>query len=199
MKPIRTVHFIKSAVKPAQYPKHNFPEIAFIGRSNVGKSSLLNTLVNKKNLARISKTPGRTQLINFFYVENSVCFVDLPGYGFAKVPQEVTKNWKPMIEAYLKYSERLCRAVLIVDARHRPSQQDLMMREWLAAYQIPTIFVATKIDKLPKSKISKHITLIKETLQLHSSEEVLPFSALTRAGLQSIWKTIWQAAGQATP
>lgn len=196
MKAIQSVRFIKSAIKPAQYPQHTLPEIAFIGRSNVGKSSLINTLVKKKNLARTSNTPGRTQLINFFNVENIICFVDLPGYGFAKVPQSVKKQWRPMIEAYLTNSEHLCRVILIVDARHRPSAQDVIMREWLESCRIPTICVATKVDKLPKSKISKHLAQVRETLNLRPAEQVFPFSALTKVGLQDIWKAIWQATTQ---
>ncbi len=187
---------MKSATKPAHYPHHALPEIAFIGRSNVGKSSLINTLVKKKNLARTSNTPGRTQLINFFNVEDSICFVDLPGYGFAKVPQAIKKEWKPMIEAYLTTSERLCRVVLIVDARHRPSRQDIIMREWLESYQIPMLCVATKIDKLPKSKIAKQISLIRDALHLPPTEDVFQFSALTKVGVQNIWKAIWQATTQ---
>jgi len=196
MKAIKSASFIKSATKPDQYPHHTLPEIAFIGRSNVGKSSLINTLVKKKNLARTSNTPGRTQLINFFNVENMICFVDLPGYGFAKVPQAVKKQWKPMIEAYLAESEYLCRAVLILDARHRPTAQDKMMREWLESYQIPTLFVATKIDKLPRTKISKQLKMIREALNIRPTEEVFPFSALTKIGLPAIWQAIWQATTQ---
>ncbi|MDY0093701.1 MAG: ribosome biogenesis GTP-binding protein YihA/YsxC [Candidatus Vecturithrix sp.] len=190
MKKIQTVSFIKSAVKPEQYPSHNLPEIAFIGRSNVGKSSLLNTLVNKKNLARISNTPGRTQLINFFNVDEKLCFVDLPGYGYAKVPESVRKQWKPMIESYLMQSQQLKGVVLIVDARHKPMQHDILMREWLASYQIPMIIVATKIDKIPKTKRQKHLQLIGETLNIHPTESLLMFSALTAEGVSTIWQAI---------
>lgn len=190
MKKIQTVSFIKSAVKPEQYPSHNLPEIAFIGRSNVGKSSLLNTLVNKKNLARISNTPGRTQLINFFNVDEKLCFVDLPGYGYAKVPESVRKQWKPMIESYLMQSQHLKGVVLIVDARHKPMQHDVLMREWLASYQIPMIIVATKIDKIPKTKRQKHLQLIGETLNIHPTESLLMFSALTAEGVSTVWQAI---------
>jgi GTP-binding protein len=196
MKTVRSVYFIKSAVKPEQYPHHYLPEIAFIGRSNVGKSSLLNILVNKKNLARISNTPGRTQLINFFNIDNKVCFVDLPGYGYAKVPQAIKDQWQPMIEAYLIQSENLRSVVLIVDSRHQPTKHDLMMRDWLLSYQIPMIIVATKIDKIPKSKQQRQIKLVKNTLNLQPTEHVFPFSALTKEGFRPIWKAIWQAAEQ---
>ena len=192
MKKIQGLYFIKSAVKPEQYPQHNLPEIAFIGRSNVGKSSLLNTLVNKKNLARISNTPGRTQLINFFNIDEKLCFVDLPGYGYAKVPESVRKQWKPMIEAYLTQSRQLKGVVLIVDARHKPTQHDVLMREWLLSYQIPTIIVATKIDKIPKTKRQKQLNLIADTLNIQPTEAVLTFSALTADGVKAIWRAIAQ-------
>ncbi len=199
MKAITSVNFIKSATTPAHYPQHTLPEIAFIGRSNVGKSSLINTLVKKKNLARTSNTPGRTQLINFFNVEDRICFVDLPGYGFAKVPASVKEQWKPMIEAYLTTSIHLRRVVLILDARHQPSQQDISMREWLESYSLPTLCVATKIDKLPKTKIAQHLSLIRDTLNLPRTEEIFQFSALTKIGVQNIWKAIWQATAQTSP
>lgn len=192
MKAIKSVHFIKSATLAEHYPQHDLPEIAFIGRSNVGKSSLLNTLVNKKNLARISNIPGRTQVINFFNVEDRICFVDLPGYGFAKVPQAIKDQWQPMIETYLAQRDNLQAVVLILDARHRPTQQDRLMRNWLLSYQIPMISVATKIDKLATTKVQPQINMLRETLRMQAAEQMLPFSALTKAGLPPIWKTIWQ-------
>jgi GTP-binding protein len=193
MKRVRSVRFIKSAVIPDQYPRHTLPEIAFIGRSNVGKSSLLNALVNKKNLARISNTPGRTQLINFFNIEEKLCFVDLPGYGYAKVPESVKKQWQPMIESYLTQSENLKSVVLIVDSRHQPTKQDILTRKWLQAYQIPAIIVATKIDKIPKTKQQKQINLVRNTLKVQPTEQVFPFSAFTGEGVKSVWHAIFQA------
>lgn len=193
MKKVKSVHFITSAVKPSQYPSHTLPEIAFIGRSNVGKSSLLNTLVNKKNLARISNTPGRTQLINFFNINDSLCFVDLPGYGFAKVPSEIQRQWRPMIESYLLQRENLRSVVLIVDSRHAPGKHDFTMWEWLCSYQIPTILVATKIDKIPKSKRPRHLKVIQEAFDVKTAQ-IFPFSALTSEGFKAIWHTIFQAA-----
>jgi GTP-binding protein len=194
MKPLESVQFIKSAVKPVQYPQHPFPEIAFIGRSNVGKSSLLNTLVRQKNLAKISNTPGRTQVINFFNIDHTLCFVDLPGYGYAKVPKAVKDAWKPMIEAYLTNNPRLQSVIFILDARHPPSQHDQLMWAWLQAYHIPTILVATKIDKIPKSKRQRQLKLLKTTLDLPEDVRMCPFSALTREGFEDIWKAIWQIA-----
>ncbi len=196
MRRVQSVRFIKSAVSPDQYPRYLLPEIAFIGRSNVGKSSLLNTLVHKKNLARISNTPGRTQLINFFAVEEKLCFVDLPGYGFAKVPAHIKKQWQPMIEAYLRQSENLKGVVLLVDARHVPARHDMLMREWLQAYNIPVIIVATKIDKIPKTKRQKHLKIVRETLDVQSAEPLLPFSALTGDGLQAVWQAIYRVTTQ---
>ncbi len=193
MKKIKSVYFIKSAVRPAQYPRHILPEVAFIGRSNVGKSSLLNTLIKKKNLARVSNTPGRTQIINFFSIDEKLCFVDLPGYGYARVPEKVKRQWQPMIESYLVQSKNLKSVVLIVDSRHQPTTLDIMMREWLQAYDIPMILVATKIDKIPKNKRQKHINMIKETLQIQPTEHVLLFSAFTREGIAPIWHAIFQA------
>ena len=192
MPKIQSVRFLKSATTPAHYPQHPFPEIAFIGRSNVGKSSLLNILANKKNLARISNTPGRTQLINFFVINEMVCFVDLPGYGFAKVPEAVRRGWQPMIESYLRQREQLKSVVLLLDARHVPSQHDIRMRQWLQAQQIPTIFVATKIDKIPGTRRAKQCEIIRDTLELQENEAVLQFSSLTAEGVQAVWKTIIQ-------
>ncbi len=193
MPKIQSVRFLKSATSPTHYPQHLLPEIAFIGRSNVGKSSLLNTLVNKKKLARISNTPGRTQLINFFVVNEIVCFVDLPGYGFAKVPDAVRRRWQPMIESYLRQREQLKSVILILDARHLPSQQDIGMRQRLQTQHIPTIFVVTKIDKNPATRRAKKCEVICKALEIQENEVVLQFSALTGDGVQAIWQTIIQA------
>ena len=193
MPKIQSVRFLKSATSPTHYPQHLLPEIAFIGRSNVGKSSLLNVLANKKNLARISNTPGRTQLINFFVINEMVCFVDLPSYGFAKVPDAVRRRWQPMIEAYLRQREQLKSVVLLLDARHVPSQHDIRMRQWLQAQQIPTIFVATKIDKIPGTKRAKQCDVIRKTLELQEHEVIIQFSSLTSEGVQAVWQTIIRA------
>ena len=193
MKQIHSAYFITSAVTPGQFPQHPLPEIAFTGRSNVGKSSLLNVLVHKKNLARTSNTPGRTQLINFFNIEETICFVDLPGYGYAKVPETIKQRWRPMIESYLQQRDNLKSVVLILDARHRPTEQDRMMRDWLLSYQIAIIAVATKIDKIPTTTRKKQLDLIKKNLRMPSDEAIFPFSALTGAGCKAIWQAIFQA------
>ena len=199
MKPIRSVSFIKSATKIDQCPRHDLPEIAFIGRSNVGKSSLLNSLVNKKNLARISNTPGRTQCINFFKIEENFCFVDLPGYGFAKVPDHIRAQWKPMIEGYLLQRDLLCRVILIIDARHAPTRQDVLMWNWLHAYQRTVLLVVTKIDKIPKNQRPKQTALIRETLNLTPEYPLFLFSAITGEGVKPLWHAIFEAIASPLP
>jgi GTP-binding protein len=187
---IKNVTFIKSAVKPDQYPPAELPEIAFVGRSNVGKSSLINLLVNRKNLVRTSNTPGRTQLINFFSVNSdSFMLVDLPGYGFAKVPLSVKKEWGPMMGAYLSKRETLRGVVLILDVRREPSVEDHQMLDLLRANNIPPILVITKCDKVSKNERKRQAQIISRTLQVQESE-FLFFSALTREGIENIWSAI---------
>jgi GTP-binding protein len=148
---VNTAEFITSAVKPSQYPEARYPEVAFAGRSNVGKSSLINTLVNRKRLVKTSSTPGRTQLINFFSVNGALSLVDLPGYGYAKVPESVRSKWGPMIETYLKGRETLNAVVLILDVRRTPGIEEKNFIDWLALYHRPAILVVTKADKLSAS------------------------------------------------
>ncbi|MBT0663914.1 ribosome biogenesis GTP-binding protein YihA/YsxC [Geobacter pelophilus] len=184
---IKNVEFIKSAVKPDQYPPAELPEVAFVGRSNVGKSSLINLLVNRKNLVRTSNTPGRTQLINFFSVNSdSFMLVDLPGYGFAKVPLDVKKQWGPMMTAYLSKRETLRGVVLILDVRRVPSQEDIQMLDLLRAHDIPPIMVITKCDKVSKNERKRQAQIISKTMQVQESE-FLFFSALSREGIDGIW------------
>jgi GTP-binding protein len=184
-----SAEFIKSATEPSQYPEGILPEIAFAGKSNVGKSSLINTITQRKNLARTSSTPGCTQLINFFTVNNQLSFVDLPGYGFAKVPEAVRKNWKPMIEKYLTERNSLRLVILILDIRRDPSAEELAFIHWLRLYNIPFLFVLTKIDKLSKNQRSVRWRSIKEFIGV-TANPVL-FSARTGEGKGDIWKTIW--------
>jgi GTP-binding protein len=184
------VTFIKSAVKPDQYPPAEFPEIAFLGRSNVGKSSLINLLVNRKNLVRTSNTPGRTQLINFFSVNNdSFMLVDLPGYGFAKVPLAVKRQWGPMMAAYLSKRESLRGVVLILDVRRVPSPEDLQMLDLLRTNGIPPVLVVTKCDKVSKNERKRQAQIISRTLQIQESD-FLFFSALSREGIDDVWGAI---------
>ena len=186
---ITSANFVTSAVTPSQYPEAVLPEIAFAGRSNVGKSSLINTLINRKNLVKTSKTPGRTQLINFFLINEAISLVDLPGYGYAKVPQSVKKTWGNMIETYLLQRETLTGLVMIMDIRRSPGMEDLNFIDWLKQQRIPTILILTKIDKLSKNKQFNQIGRIAEILET-SKNELLLFSAKTKTGADDLWKTI---------
>jgi len=187
---IKIAEFFKSAIKPGDYPRDNFPQIAFAGRSNVGKSSLINSLVNRKGLARTSRTPGRTQLINFFTINRSFYFVDLPGYGYAKVPLKIRENWGNMIETYLKKSKTLRLLVFILDARRLPSPLDKQLLNWLFAYEIPFLFVVTKTDKLSKSALQRQLKIIKEKIGAPKGADFLPFSAKTRKGTRELLDVI---------
>jgi len=186
---VKTTEFIKSATKPVHYPEGELPEIAFAGRSNVGKSSLVNVLVNRKNLVRTSSTPGRTQLINFFQVNQDFMLVDLPGYGYAKVPLEVKKNWRPMMETYLSKRPNLRGVVLILDIRRTPVAEDLQMLEWLRAFGITPIVVITKCDKVSKNERAKQSAVIMQAMGLNK-EDLNYFSALSKEGKEGIWARI---------
>ena len=186
---IKSTEFIKSATRPAHYPPADSPEIAFAGRSNVGKSSLINVLVNRKNLVRTSSTPGRTQLINFFAVNDQFILVDLPGYGYAKVPLAVKKEWGPMMETYLSSRPTLAGVVLIFDIRRIPVEEDRQMLDWLRAYGISPILVATKCDKVSKNEKMRQAALIARALGVKRGE-ITFFSTLTREGKDEIWKRI---------
>jgi GTP-binding protein len=186
---VKTAEFITSAVKPSQYPESLLPEVAFAGRSNVGKSSLINTLVNRKRLVKTSSTPGRTQLLNFFSVNDRLSLVDLPGYGYAKVPAAVRRKWGPMIETYLKGRETLKSVVLILDLRRTPGIEEKNFIDWLKLYQRTPIFVLTKADKLSKTKQKKQQVIIGETLRVNLAELIL-FSSKTRQGKEQVWASI---------
>ena len=186
---VKKAEFIKSAVKPKDYPPPELPEVAFVGRSNVGKSSLINVIANRKALVRTSSTPGRTQLINFFDINGILTLVDLPGYGYAKAPPELRKQWGPMIETYLAKRENLRAVVLILDIRRIPSDGDLDMLGWLEHYDIPPIIVLTKCDKLSKTERAKQTALISTAIKRDKSM-LLPFSALSRDGRDGIWDEI---------
>jgi GTP-binding protein len=186
---IKSTEFIKSAAKPAHYPPADLPEIAFAGRSNVGKSSLINVLVNRKSLVRTSSTPGRTQLINFFAVNEQFSLVDLPGYGYAKVPLAVKREWGPMIEAYLSGRPNLAGVVLIFDIRRTPVAEDRQMLDWLRAYGITPVLVVTKCDKVSRNERARQAAVIAQSLGVERSELTF-FSTLTREGKDEIWQRI---------
>ncbi len=186
---VKNTEFIKSAVTPDQYPVSDLPEVAFAGRSNVGKSSLINTLVNRKSLVRTSRTPGRTRLINFFSVNAQFVLADLPGYGFASVPLAVRREWGPMIETYLGRRANLRGVVLILDVRRIPSQEDRLMLQWLRTYDVPTLVVINKCDKVSKNERSRQSAAIARTLEL-PVEEFVYFSALTRDGKDQLWERL---------
>lgn len=187
---ISKAEFIKSAVLPSQYPPATIPEIAFAGRSNVGKSSLINTLVGCKNLAKTSNTPGRTQLINFFSINDVVFFVDLPGYGFAKVSRSMKRNWGEMIETYLKTRQSLTLVILILDIRRDPSDDDLSLRDWLENYGIPYLYILTKADKLSNNQAINRRKIIEKKLQISKNIKTILFSAITQKGKNEIWQVL---------
>jgi GTP-binding protein len=186
---IKSTEFIKGAVYPDQYPPGSLPEIAFVGRSNVGKSSLINVLVQRKNLVRTSSTPGRTQCINFFEVNGQLMLVDLPGYGFARVPLDVKKQWAPMIEKYLTIRDNLRGVVLILDIRRDPCAEDVRLLNWLREFSIPPILVITKCDKVSKNEKARQTALIARSLGV-PKDELSFFSALSREGKDGIWSRI---------
>lgn len=179
---IKSSEFVISAVKRAQYPKDERAEIAFVGRSNVGKSSIINAITNRKKLARVSQTPGKTRLINFFIINDDFYLVDLPGYGYAKVSKQEKESWGKTIETYLCDREELKRVVLLVDSRHKPTADDIMMHEWIKHYGYDVIVVATKSDKLSNNELAKSRKIIRETLKLNKEDKLYFFSSVNKKG-----------------
>jgi len=178
------------AVKPAQYPPDDMPEIAFAGRSNVGKSSLLNLLTGRRKLARVSGSPGKTRTINFYLVNDDFRIVDLPGYGYAKVSKSTTANWGDMMEMYFDSRQGLRKVIQLVDARHEPTKQDVQMYDYLRHYGLDGIVVATKADKISKRELQKNISVIRKTLGLSGDDKVIPISALKRTGQDDLMEEI---------
>ena len=180
-----------SATNKSHYPQDDIPEVALAGRSNVGKSSFINTMLNRKNLARTSGKPGKTQLLNFFNIDDKLRFVDVPGYGYARVSKKEREKWGKMIEEYLTSRENLRAVVSLVDLRHEPSADDVQMYEFLKYYEIPVILVATKADKIPRGKWNKHESMIKKKLDFDKTDTFIIFSSINKTGVEEAWDAIF--------
>ncbi|MCC8122963.1 MAG: ribosome biogenesis GTP-binding protein YihA/YsxC [Oscillospiraceae bacterium] len=187
---LNQAEFIRSAVKPADFPRDGLPQIAFAGRSNVGKSSVINRLLNRKNFARVAATPGKTAHINYFLIDSTFYLVDLPGYGYARVSKEEKARWGRLMEQWFADNSLMTLGVMIVDARHKPTANDCTMADWFLASERPFLVVANKLDKLRKSEIEPNLALIRETLGLDESVQIIPFSAQTGEGRQALLQRI---------
>jgi len=185
---ILSAEFVISAPGPKQFPRDSRPQIAIAGRSNVGKSSIINSLLHRKNLVKTSQTPGKTQLINFFIINESFYFVDLPGYGYARVPHAVTDAWAPMIEGYLKDAPNLSAVIVLLDSRREPDERDLRLIEWLKQYEIPAIYALTKIDKLNRQETDRARRSISAGLEI--ADELVLTSAKNGTGIKELWGAI---------
>ncbi|MDQ7056684.1 MAG: ribosome biogenesis GTP-binding protein YihA/YsxC [Persephonella sp.] len=195
MASVKTVKFIKSAVIPKDYPPPHFPEIAIVGRSNVGKSSLINAIF-KRNIAKVSASPGKTRLINFFLLNDRIYFVDLPGYGYAKVSKAERERWKKMIETYFQTRENLSLVIMLVDSRHQPTKLDIMMKQWLESLGIPYVVVATKADKLNQSEKARAVKTIKKVLNLPKNVPVFLTSSKEKTGIKELMGHIFNRLQQ---
>ena len=187
---INNVEFVTSAVRRSQYPEGKLPEFLLVGRSNVGKSSFINTLINRKNLARTSSIPGKTQTLNFYLINDTFYFVDVPGYGFARVSQKLKNKFGEMIEDYLKERENLKMVFMIVDLRHKPTEDDLLMYNYLKYYNIPVTIIATKSDKVSKNNHEKNLKIVKDALNLTETDKVILFSSWTKLGKNETYEII---------
>lgn len=172
------------------FPENTRPEFAFAGKSNVGKSSLINALMNRKSLARTSGQPGKTQTVNFYNINDAFYYVDLPGYGYARASVEVKAKWGKMVERYLKNSTRLCCVFLLIDIRHEPSANDQLMYDWIRSNGYAPVIIATKLDKLKRSQVAKHVKMVRTGLGMGNQDILIPFSAETKQGREEIWKLI---------
>ncbi len=191
---LRTVALEAVCGRKDQFPEPRLPEICFIGRSNVGKSSLINALTGRKALARTSQSPGKTRTINFYNVNDTLYLVDLPGYGYAKVSQAEQKRWGQIIESYLKERESLCLAVLLVDIRHEPGEADRMMFDWMRYYGIEPLIVLTKLDKIKKNQLQKQLALIARGLGVEDRNNILAVSSETKTGIDALWQRMESVA-----
>ncbi|WP_125762566.1 ribosome biogenesis GTP-binding protein YihA/YsxC [Companilactobacillus hulinensis] len=187
---VNNVSMNLSAVSSKQYPDEGYPEIALLGRSNVGKSSLINTLINRKSFARTSSTPGKTQTLNFYNIEDQLYLVDVPGYGFAKVSKKQREEFGVMIEEYLTTRHVLKGVVILVDGRHEPSDDDISMYQFVSYYHIPTLIVATKMDKIKRNQWNKAISKVTKTMQINQTDNLQLFSAETKYGKEEVWNWI---------
>jgi GTP-binding protein len=187
---IKKCEFLKSAVHKDQYPELDLPEIAFSGRSNVGKSSLINSLLNRKKLVKVSSNPGKTRLINFFLINEQHVLVDLPGYGYAAVAKTEKAAWGKMIEEYLKNRENLRYVVLLVDIRHEPTADDKLMYDFIKYFKEPVIVVATKLDKITRSSVNKNLNIIRKKLEIDKDGILIPYSSETHAGRDELWEVM---------
>ena len=187
---IRSSEIVVSAIRKEQYPAEGLPEIALVGRSNVGKSSATNALLNRRNFARTSQTPGKTRTINFYKINNEFYFVDLPGYGYAKVSKSEKDKWGVIMERYLQDRPELCAIFLLVDIRHEPTNDDVMMYEWIKHFGYNCVVIATKADKISRGQYQKHISIIRKKLQLEKDEKVIPLSSSKKTGVEDVWNEI---------
>nr|WP_302598924.1 ribosome biogenesis GTP-binding protein YihA/YsxC [uncultured Cellulosilyticum sp.] len=187
---VTKAEMVITAGMASQFPTHDMPEIAFAGKSNVGKSSLLNTLLNRRALARTSSQPGKTQTINFYSVQDTYMFVDLPGYGYAKVSKSEREKWGKLIEGYLEKRENLQKIILLIDIRHEVGANDKMMYDWISHYHDEVIVVATKMDKIKRSQVQKHLSMIRKGLGLTPQDKLIAFSSETKQGKEELWKII---------
>lgn len=187
---VHNVELVISAVRQAQYPEGGLPEFALAGRSNVGKSSFINKMIGRKSMARISSKPGKTQTLNFYKIEEKLFFVDVPGYGYAKVSKTSREAWSKMIEEYITTRDLLKAVIQIVDLRHPPSDDDCMMYDFLKYYNIPCIVIATKADKIPKGKWEKHKKMVRDELDMEAHDTMILFSSETGMGFDAAWAEI---------
>lgn len=193
---VTQAEMIISAAAPHQFPQDTLPEIALAGRSNVGKSSLINRMLQRKSLARTSSQPGKTQTLNYYRINEQLYFVDFPGYGYAKVSKVQRKKWGELIEAYLRERETLRLVLLVIDLRHAPTEDDCLMYDWMQHFNIPCLVVATKADKLPRSKWQKHLRVVCETLGMPEGEQPLLFSSESGLGREELWSLLMEAIAQ---
>lgn len=184
------IELLISAVKPEQYPETGLSEVGLSGRSNVGKSTFINSMIGRKNMARTSQQPGKTQTLNFYNIDNQLVFVDVPGYGYAKVSKKQREAFGKMIEKYISSRESLKLVIQLVDLRHNPSEDDILMYNYLKYFEIPTLVVATKEDKIPKGKVQKHLANIQQKLEMEPEDEIVSYSSVKNNKQQLIWDTI---------